>query len=35
MILADTSAWVESDRATDSKSGTRLTELIATPTMSP
>ena len=28
MILADTSAWVEYDRATDSSVDTRLTELI-------
>ena len=30
MILADTSAWVEYDRATDSSADQRLTELIAT-----
>lgn len=29
MILADTSAWVEYDRATDSRADRRLTELIA------
>ncbi len=29
MILADTSAWVEYDRATGSRTGRRLTELIA------
>ncbi len=30
MILADTSAWVEYDRATDSNADRRLAELIAT-----
>lgn len=30
MILADTSAWVEYDRATDSPADARLSELIAT-----
>lgn len=30
MILADTSAWVEYDRATDSTADLRLAELIAT-----
>lgn len=30
MILADTSAWVEYDRATDSRADRRLAELIAT-----
>lgn len=30
MILADASAWVEYDRATDSRADRRLTELIAT-----
>lgn len=30
MILADTSAWVEYDRATGSRADQRLTELIAT-----
>lgn len=30
MILADTSAWVEFDRATDSRADRRLAELIAT-----
>lgn len=31
MILADTSAWVEHDRATDSPADRRLAELIGTP----